>query len=505
MNRTILFIALGVVLGCLGLLGLETALEWTWTQVLIVVLLEVVLLAAALLARPERRLPLLCDPLVLFVAFQVQFFVIGPLALPYTTFYATVPMAPERIAGTVGWFVALMAMFWVGYQSPAGTIVASWLPDFESTRRRLPGRWIETTLLIGTLAGCIGFIYYQGGLGAMVTRGYGQGKPGAMFTAAFLLLVLATLLVAWRVFGAVVLHRRDGLVLAGLVLFEIFYWGVLLGQRKWLFHLFFGLAAIFLLRRGTRALPRFLLPVLLVLLVVYLSVWGSVRGRPLAALVSSDNADPRYAQIEALHSGYIEGVAGPFGGACLVFEVFPEAEPYRYGQTLLVALLSPIPRAIWPEKPVGLGKELTRYMGGYYGIFYEPTAGLSITPTLVGDFYANLGIAGILLGGFGLGLACRVVAAYAVGRMRDGLQFQPARVLIPAVFLSGMVEVRADLTMMVLFYMYTLLPLVLVLRFFSFDYEGSGSVAREGGWPSPGGGAHGSDAVRRSASATSLP
>ena len=502
--RAFLFIALGIALGCLGLLVVESALEWTWTQVLVAVIVEVVLLAAALVVRPERQLPLLCDPLVLFIAFQVQFFVIGPLALPYTTFYATVPMPPERIAATVGWFIALMAMFWVGYQSPAGSIVAARLPDFVTTRRRLPGRWIETALLLGTLAGCAGFITYQGGLSAMVSRGYGQGKPGAMFTAAFLLLVLATLLLAWRVFGSTVIHRRDWFLLGSVVLFEIGYWGVLLGQRKWLFHLFFGLVAIFLLRRGTRALPRFLLPVMLVLLVVYLSVWGSVRGRPLAALVS-DRADPRYAQIEALHSGYVEGVAGPFGGACLVFEVFPEAEPYRYGQTLLVALLSPIPRAIWPEKPVGLGKELTRYMGGYYGIFYEPTAGLSITPTLVGDFYANLGVAGILLGGLGLGFVCRVIAAYAVGRMRDGLQFQPARVLIPAVFLSGMVEVRADLTMMVLFYMYTLLPLLLVLRFFDFEYEARSAVASSTSPQSPGGGDHGSDPLRRSASATSVP
>ncbi|HEX6851531.1 MAG TPA: hypothetical protein VF139_08990 [Candidatus Polarisedimenticolaceae bacterium] len=505
MKRTTLGIILGATLACAAAYGLELAFEWTWTQVLLVVILEVILLAAAVLARPERDLPLLCDPIVLFVAFQVQFFVVGPLALPYTTFYATVPMSPERIAGTVGWFVALMAMFWLGYQAPVASVLAGVLPDFAGTRRRVSGRLVESVLLIGMLGGCVGFIYYQGGLGDMVNRGYGQGKAGAMFTAVFLLLVLATVLMAWRVFSAPTARRRDWILLGAVILFEVGYWGILLGQRKWLFYLFFGLSAIFLLRRGTRAIPRWLLPLVLVLLVIYLSVWGSVRGRPLAALVS-ENADPRYAQIESLHSGYIEGVAGPFGGACLVFEVFPEVEPYRYGQTLLVALLSPIPRAIWPDKPVGLGKELTRYMGGYYGIFYDPTAGLSITPTLVGDFHANLGSIGVLLGGLALGLSCRTVAAYAVRNMRDGLQLTPARALIPAIFLAGMVEVRADLTMMVLFYMYTLLPLIVLLMFCSFEY---GETAA----PAPGSIAQGTSAAggsrntpaRISPSAASVP
>ena len=468
--RTLLLVALAAVLGALAAAAaLERLVDLVWLQVSITVGLEIVVLVGALMTRPDKTLPFFCDPLVLFVVFEAQFFVVGALAFPYSSAYALSPVPSKVIVFTLLGFLGLLSMFLVGYHAPIGTMIADKLPTFDRGAK-FPGRWIERGLLLGCLSVCVLYVESQGGIGRVLHRGYGSAYSAAWFIAPFLLLVVATLLLAWRIFAAPTRSRLDVAFFVGLVTFECLYWGFLFGQRKWLFHLFFGITGIFLLRRGTRAIPRFVLPSVLILLVFYLAFWGNIRARPLAGILSG-HEDPRYEEAASLQSGYLESVAGPFGAACLVMEIFPEREPYRYGQTLLVAVLSPIPRAIWPDKPIGLGKELTRYLGTYYAAVYDTSKGLSITPTLVGDFYANLGFAGVLIGGLMVGIICRTVAAYAVKDMRDGLQLKPARVLIPAVFLSGLVELRADAAMLIFFYMYTMIPLWLILRLFSFETE----------------------------------
>jgi len=472
MNRfgTVVCAVIAVLVAVLVGSQLERAFDFVWAPVVALVVLEVVLLIFAMLWRPEASLPFLCDPVVLFVLIQAQFFVVGALSLPFTHAFAETPLAPTIVMLTVIGFIGMLSTFLVGYHMPFGVVIADALPSFESRRVRMSGKWVEVTLLIAAIAACFLYVVRQKGFAAMLNRGYNAYTGTAIFIAPFQILVMTTYLMAWRIFGARKKPRGYVALFIGVLAFEIAYFGFLLGTRKFLFYLFFGISAIFILRRGIRALPRFVLPSVMIALVCYLSVWGTVRGRPIATFFR-DYADPHYAQFNSLSSGYFESVAGPFGTACLTLSLFPKVEPFRYGQTMLVALLSPIPRAIWKGKPIGLGKELTWYLGSYYAASYDPTAGLSITPTLVGDFWANLGAVGILLGGFGCGVVCRTVAAYAVKGMRNGLQLTSARVLIPAVFLAGLVEVRADLAAMISFYMYTLLPMLVLLQFFNFDHE----------------------------------
>ena len=88
--------------------------------------------------------------------------------------------------------------------------------------------------------------------------------------------------------------------------------------------------------------------------------------------------------------------------------------------------------------------------------------------TLLGDFYINFGWIGIVAGGMFLGVLCRLVATYATTGMRDGIQTRAARVLIPAVFIMGLGEVRADVTTGLTTYGLSLVPLLVALTFFNF-------------------------------------
>lgn len=79
---------------------------------------------------------------------------------------------------------------------------------------------------------------------------------------------------------------------------------------------------------------------------------------------------------------------------------------FAFGKTLWAALVVPVPRALWPEKPVGLGAELT-------GILRPELlpVGQSEAILLVGEFYYNLGWAGVVLLGVAVAIAIRKLDA----------------------------------------------------------------------------------------------
>lgn len=122
--------------------------------------------------------------------------------------------------------------------------------------------------------------------------------------------------------------------------------------------------------------------------------------------------------------------ANMLDGFMLLRRYIPDIVPYRLGMTHLEILLRPIPRAIWPGKPVG---------GGYMA-----QAGLSdsqsgqtigISPTLLGDFYSEGGVFAMLL--------LAIVYGFALAKLvRWTVWLHPfAGVLIRAMICAALVPV----------------------------------------------------------------
>ncbi len=76
-------------------------------------------------------------------------------------------------------------------------------------------------------------------------------------------------------------------------------------------------------------------------------------------------------------------------GFVLIQQVYPQRLDFSWGMEHLEILMRPIPRALWPEKPVG------GYMNKL-GLFDANTGfTIGISPTVFGSFYAEGGIIGI--------------------------------------------------------------------------------------------------------------
>lgn len=438
------------------------------TGSVLLILVSLVVMGVGWKLARDPQVPWICDPLALVLLFLSQFYVVGPLVLGLgglnrlLFFYR---FEEVRILQAQLAFLIVVVTMFVGYRLQLGKILAGWLPRFPASRWKLPGIWAEMAILIGSLVGIFSWISFQGGLIAKMSSGYGQWRTGgAMFRIAFVGLQVGTMLTAWRVFSMTRSRLRDRAFLGGLIVFQVLFFGIVVGVRKYLLFLFFGLLVIYVFRNGVRRLPKAKMAALLVALLLFFSFWGVIRSRPLMDMLEGREQANRLEQ-EA-YAGYLSGVGGPFSIACLVFEVFPQQEAFKNGQTLLVTVLGFVPRAVWPDKPVGIGKEMTRYVVGPY---HDPVYGYSVTVTLPADFYLNFGWVGLLMGGFGLGVVCRTVAVYAIRGRHDGRQREAARVLLPAAFIMGLGEVRADMAMMLGTYALTFIPLILVLAVFRFD------------------------------------
>jgi len=131
----------------------------------------------------------------------------------------------------------------------------------------------------------------------------------------------------------------------------------------------------------------------------------------------------------------------------------PHDLPYRFGETLLIWIVFPIPRAIWPGKPVNVGGQIAAEIYG---------AGNGTPPTLIGELYWNFGILGVLGGMFVLGIALRSLVTY---RERNG---SPWTMLFSTVLLLQFARITTVTPLMIEIGMW-LVPLSIAVYWCSYS------------------------------------
>jgi len=91
-------------------------------------------------------------------------------------------------------------------------------------------------------------------------------------------------------------------------------------------------------------------------------------------------------------------------------------EEFASGETIGQALLSPIPRALWPDKPMaaGSGDLVSRFTGMKFA------EGTSVGIGHVMEWYVNFGTLGVVLGSILFGAILTVIDAYSVAHLRAG-------------------------------------------------------------------------------------
>ncbi|NJM99754.1 MAG: oligosaccharide repeat unit polymerase [Phormidesmis sp. RL_2_1] len=155
---------------------------------------------------------------------------------------------------------------------------------------------------------------------------------------------------------------------------------------------------------------------------IYFGIAGALRGVARGYVSSEELNTATWMRLFSAED------ANMLDGFAMLKEAFTNIVPFRLGMAHLEILMRPIPRALWPEKPVG---------GGYLqqvGLI-DPTTGstLGFSPTVFGDFYSEGGLLGIIIFSVLYGL----MFAYIV---RLSVKLHPfSGLLVRAVLMSSMV------------------------------------------------------------------
>ena len=202
--------------------------------------------------------------------------------------------------------------------------------------------------------------------------------------------------------------------------------------------------AWYLVGQARLAWPTKVLYLLFVLMSAYLLLVSGIRNRLLALFVIAAGLSTRGRRfspvvkrglvyvgtalvaiviggvVGTLRSGTYQGVTAGilmfdyldtyFNSAVIVDYVHTTGH-FLLGHSLYTLVVNPIPRAVWPEKPVGFGAVLAHY---YRTGTFDPRlseaellSGWSVAPSAVGEAYANFGPFAPLFVGVGLWMLAR--------------------------------------------------------------------------------------------------
>lgn len=186
-----------------------------------------------------------------------------------------------------------------------------------------------------------------------------------------------------------------GLILSILVTLSIFF-ATFRGSRSLLIRFILVFMIIFHYRRHRL---KFKSLVVVGLIATILSN-GLLYLRELHQSGSIDTGLFFSSPYELFHSTF-GMVRGRFTMVAHIVNMTPEELEFRYGTTFFKWIVFPIPRAIWSEKPVFLGRELS------IRVFGMPTNGTP--PTIIGELYLNFWIPGIIIGMLLLGAYIRLI------------------------------------------------------------------------------------------------
>ena len=184
-------------------------------------------------------------------------------------------------------------------------------------------------------------------------------------------------------------------------------------------------AAVLALAMASAVYPFFTSSRLTIMLMIVRAVvvWMCIRGEPrprsVAAVVAvgfmiispmlalrRGAADWESVSAELSPAGLVEATTGgrhflDLSKTAHVLAAVPQKIDYQYGKTMVTWLVAPVPRELWPDKPpVNIGKLLGPAL-------FESSAGSGVPPGLVGEFYLNFGLAGVLVGLLAFGLVLR--------------------------------------------------------------------------------------------------
>jgi len=185
----------------------------------------------------------------------------------------------------------------------------------------------------------------------------------------------------------------------------------------------------------------------IIALLVTLQVMLEYRNIGLSVLVGQGEVrSGRYEKRTVLEEQHLR-VDDNFYRLCQIIQLIPAQYPFVYQKYLVYVIVRPIPRVLWPGKPVDAGFDLPTALG---------VEGLSLSYSVIGELYMSLGLIGVALGGWlygriastasGLLARCRTQGALVIYSIVVMALFSGMRSILELILVSYVVLAWVGLT-----------------------------------------------------------
>ncbi|WP_138506412.1 oligosaccharide repeat unit polymerase [Nostoc sp. PA-18-2419] len=223
-------------------------------------------------------------------------------------------------------------------------------------------------------------LYIRAQVGAQLAAGQSLAfdVSGYLYLFPMVLVGIATLILCVWKFGGFSSIRTK--IMAFSILVGVSYYTFSPNSR----FQFLGwmLASAIVLSSSYRPKTRLIIFTIIAILAISIfAVAGAMRNTTLAEDAVNQ---------AALERAFSAEDANMLDGFVMIQQVYPERLDFSWGMEHLEILMRPIPRALWPEKPVG------GYMNKLNITINQSKGTLGISPSLLGSFYAEGGIIGII-------------------------------------------------------------------------------------------------------------
>jgi len=123
---------------------------------------------------------------------------------------------------------------------------------------------------------------------------------------------------------------------------------------------------------------------------------------------------------------------------CQIIQLIQKSHGFVYTDYLFYVLVRPVPRVLWPEKPIDPGFDLPSALG---------VEGVSYSYSVIGELYMSLGFVGIALGGWFYGR----IASFARGLL-NASSTQGALVIYSIIVMALFSGMRSILELLLVSY-----------------------------------------------------
>lgn len=349
------------------------------------------------------------EPLIIILAGYGIFYIIKPLDLILAGRYSIRPMDDYLYVLALLYCLVGLVCFLVGYHAKFPKAVARALPKIPELKSTPLMLAVAFLLLLGfagfgmTFFSLSDFISYLG-----VSR-YGRGPATYVAKAVISSGLLSSFIILFFVLYAasLTIWRRSRLakIAAGV-------------SGLWALALFnpfcYSRAAFLTIVIGWLVIRHYLkkpfrtsvVVLMAVVFMVFYVVFGMFRFAGPTAVQWQQR--PAVLWNNLMSTRYLDA----FENFAFILDTFPQNEPFLVGKTYGALFVNWIPRAFWPNKPIGAGKMVADLYLGW------DSGGFTVGPSIFGEAYMNFGYLGPPLVLLVFGWLAQIFYAY-LGRCRN--------------------------------------------------------------------------------------